>query len=374
MVELIAPKIGGIVASDKVLYPAQQKIDGGPSVVYDAVAIIPSAKGAALLASHGPAKDFVTDAHRALQVHRLLRRSAAAVRRGGRDAVDGRRIRDARREEDNVGELHQDLPSAAALGSGADGQEHMRHQHVVVAIPARNEAEASGSASARSTRLPQRSACPCSSWWPPIRARTTPFDDRAIDNDRVLRACRARGSVGSRRARRVPSPCSTGSTVPADHRKVWIANTDADCLVPPLWLRVQLGARAPTLMWWPESSSSTQCRRSRRMMTAFTETYILDGEHHGHVHAANIGMCGGAYRAVGGWCLQTVVGEDHVIWGALRDDGRRMRQTTRLRVITSARTRSRVLGGFATDLDNLGAHPLELMAIGGGTDVLDVAS
>ena len=161
--------------------------------------------------------------------------------------------------------------------------------------------------------------------------------------------------------------------VPADHRKVWIANTDADCLVPPLWLRVQLEFALDTdvvagiVDLDPLSTEPA-------LMTAFIETYILDGEHHGHVHAANIGMCGGAYRAVGGWCLQTVVGEDHVIWGAFRDDGRRMRQTTRLRVITSARTRSRVLGGFATDLDNLGAHPLELMAIGGGTDVLDVAS
>ena len=63
VVELIAPKIGGIIASDKTHHPANQKVDGGPSVVYDAVAIIPSAKGAALLASHGPAKDFVTDAH-----------------------------------------------------------------------------------------------------------------------------------------------------------------------------------------------------------------------------------------------------------------------------------------------------------------------
>jgi catalase len=63
VVELIAPKVGGIVASDKVLYPAHQKIDGGPSVVYDAVAIIPSAKGAELLAAHAPAKDFVADAH-----------------------------------------------------------------------------------------------------------------------------------------------------------------------------------------------------------------------------------------------------------------------------------------------------------------------
>ena len=63
VVELIAPKIGGIVATDKVLYPAQQKIDGGPSVLYDAVAVIPSLKGAALLAAQAAAKDFVSDAH-----------------------------------------------------------------------------------------------------------------------------------------------------------------------------------------------------------------------------------------------------------------------------------------------------------------------
>ncbi len=63
VVELIAPKIGGIVATDKVQYPAHQKIDGGPSVLYDAVAIIPSARGAALLASNAAAKDFVNDAH-----------------------------------------------------------------------------------------------------------------------------------------------------------------------------------------------------------------------------------------------------------------------------------------------------------------------
>ena len=62
-VELIAPKIGGVIASDKTHHLVHQKIDGGPSVLYDAVAIIPSAKGAGLLASHPSAKDFVTDAH-----------------------------------------------------------------------------------------------------------------------------------------------------------------------------------------------------------------------------------------------------------------------------------------------------------------------
>jgi hypothetical protein len=53
---------------------------------------------------------------------------------------------------------------------------------------------------------------------------------------------------------------------------------------------------------------------------------------------------------VGGWCSQTIVGEDHVMWNVLRQSGQRMRQTTSVHVMTSARTRSRVVGGFATNL------------------------
>jgi len=63
VVELVGPNIGGIVASDKSHHPVQQKIDGGPSVLYDAVAVIPSTSGAELLSALGPAKDFVSDAH-----------------------------------------------------------------------------------------------------------------------------------------------------------------------------------------------------------------------------------------------------------------------------------------------------------------------
>ena len=42
--------------------PAQQKIDGGPSVLYDAVAIIASDDGAQRLAGMGAAQDFLRDA------------------------------------------------------------------------------------------------------------------------------------------------------------------------------------------------------------------------------------------------------------------------------------------------------------------------
>ena len=63
LVELIGPHIGGVVTSDDELVPVHQTIDGGPSVLYDAVAILVSADGAALVASSAAGKDFVTDAH-----------------------------------------------------------------------------------------------------------------------------------------------------------------------------------------------------------------------------------------------------------------------------------------------------------------------
>ncbi len=60
--ELIAPKIAGVTLSDGTHKPAQQKIDGGPSVLYDAVVLLLSPEGADSIKTHGPAKDFVNDA------------------------------------------------------------------------------------------------------------------------------------------------------------------------------------------------------------------------------------------------------------------------------------------------------------------------
>jgi catalase len=62
VIEVVAPKIAGAVLSDGTLVPAKQKIDGGPSVLFDAVAILSSADGAVSLAQDAAAKDFVTDA------------------------------------------------------------------------------------------------------------------------------------------------------------------------------------------------------------------------------------------------------------------------------------------------------------------------
>ncbi|MEA2193181.1 MAG: catalase [Solirubrobacteraceae bacterium] len=62
-VELIAPTIGGVQASDGSRHEADQQIDGGPSVLYDAVVLLLSPDGAAQLAAKPPAQDFVSDAY-----------------------------------------------------------------------------------------------------------------------------------------------------------------------------------------------------------------------------------------------------------------------------------------------------------------------
>ena len=62
MLKLVAPMVGGIETSDGTWLEADEKIDGGPSVLFDAVALIASKEGAALLAREATARDFVSDA------------------------------------------------------------------------------------------------------------------------------------------------------------------------------------------------------------------------------------------------------------------------------------------------------------------------
>ncbi|MCC6507588.1 MAG: catalase [Pirellulaceae bacterium] len=73
--KLIAPNIGGVKASDESMITANEKIDGGPSVLFDAVAILPSQAGAAALMSDPAARDFIADA---LAHHKFIAFNPAA--------------------------------------------------------------------------------------------------------------------------------------------------------------------------------------------------------------------------------------------------------------------------------------------------------
>jgi len=62
-VAIIAPTIGGVKLNDGSTLEADEQIGGGPSVLYDAVAVILSDKGAKSVKDMPPAQDFVADAH-----------------------------------------------------------------------------------------------------------------------------------------------------------------------------------------------------------------------------------------------------------------------------------------------------------------------
>jgi catalase len=60
--EIITPQVAGAILDDGTIAEGKQKIDGGSSVLYDAVVLALSAEGAAMLSKDKTAKDFVSDA------------------------------------------------------------------------------------------------------------------------------------------------------------------------------------------------------------------------------------------------------------------------------------------------------------------------
>jgi catalase len=89
MLKLVAPEVGGVKDSAGAWHDADEKLEGGPSVLFDAVAILPSADEASLLAGLPAARDFVADAvaHRkfiayAATATSLLEKAGAALDEG----------------------------------------------------------------------------------------------------------------------------------------------------------------------------------------------------------------------------------------------------------------------------------------------------
>ncbi len=134
----------------------------------------------------------------------------------------------------------------------------------------------------------------------------------------------------------------------------WLANTDADCVVPETWLLDQLalaesGIEAVTGIVDVDDFNDHDAGVERR----FRESYIIhpDGTHP-HVHGANLGVRADAYLRAGGW-QQLTTAEDHDLWNRLGVLGCHRVTMGRLKVITSGRRVGRAPLGFA---DALAAH------------------
>jgi catalase len=66
--KIVAPKVGGVMGSNGKVIEADFQLAGGPSVLFDAVALVVSAQGADALMKESAAKGFVSDAFAHLKV------------------------------------------------------------------------------------------------------------------------------------------------------------------------------------------------------------------------------------------------------------------------------------------------------------------
>jgi glycosyltransferase involved in cell wall biosynthesis len=157
------------------------------------------------------------------------------------------------------------------------------------------------------------------------------------------------GRVGA--ARHAGTRAAIGSAPPAC--ELWLANTDADCVVPRDWLSFMVAeARRDahvvlgTVLPGPGLPAAVRA--------AWLSRHHLR-DNHPHIHGANFGIRADAYMALGGW-QPLALGEDVDLAGRAASAGHlRVSRTASIPVITSSRPAARVPGGFASYLSSLSA-------------------
>ncbi len=86
--KIIAPKIGGVVAGNGQLVDADYQLAGGPSVLFDAVAIVAGPSGAPGLMREAAAVAFVHDAYAHLKVIGATDAATGLLKQAGVNAGD----------------------------------------------------------------------------------------------------------------------------------------------------------------------------------------------------------------------------------------------------------------------------------------------
>ena len=83
MLAIVAPSVGGVNASDGTHVDADEKIGGGPSVVFDAVAVLPSEEGVSALMKSAATRDFISDAFGHLKFIAWVKAAKPLLKRAG---------------------------------------------------------------------------------------------------------------------------------------------------------------------------------------------------------------------------------------------------------------------------------------------------
>ncbi|OAE00544.1 glycosyltransferase [Arthrobacter sp. OY3WO11] len=160
-------------------------------------------------------------------------------------------------------------------------------------------------------------------------------------------------SVGrSRRAGNWQALGAGADASPGAGAGLWLANTDADSVVPDNWLVGQLELAAAGADAVLGSVEVDPAGMAPELLSRWQSMHSF-GEDHPHVFGANLGVRGSAYLVAGGF-PRHLSHEDRVLAGRLRDHGFDVRATDTIRVRTSGRTQARAPKGFGAYLRTLG--------------------
>lgn len=180
--------------------------------------------------------------------------------------------------------------------------------------------------------------------------------DRCVDETAAVVAAYAgvdavrssAGRVGAARAAGVRHLLAASC---APREEIWLANTDADSVVPRDWLvemlhRAERGAALVlgTVLPCPDLAPALD--------TAWRARHVLR-EDHPHVHGANFGIRADVYTRLGGW-PDLAAGEDVVLAERAAAAGHlRIARTSTIPVLTSTRLCGRAPRGFSSYLRGL---------------------
>jgi glycosyltransferase involved in cell wall biosynthesis len=206
--------------------------------------------------------------------------------------------------------------------------------HIAVVIPARDEEELIGRCLASVLEAARH-----------VTARVTVIvvADGCLDGTVAV----ARGFRGVRVVElefaNVGAARAAGAAVALDLGSDWIANTDADSVVPPNWLSHQLELAGAGWDLVVGTVRPDFAELEPEQQQAWLATHHR-GQPNGHVHGANLGVRASAYLAAGGY-LPMPEHEDVDLVARLA--GHRSVATDEAEVVTSARRFGRTPGGYA---------------------------
>ena len=210
---------------------------------------------------------------------------------------------------------------------------------LAVIVPANNEEDTIGPC-LRSLRMAAR--------WPGLQGETVLLIvvlDACTDATAGI-ATEAGAMLVSLKARNVGMARAEGAKLALSLGARWLAFTDADTMVAPDWLHVQMSLCSDAVCGTVGVTDwGTYGEPMRRH---FNATYT-DADGHQHIHGANLGVSAQAYQRVGGF-EPLASSEDVALVRALQAVGARIAWSAAPRVVTSARRGFRAQGGFGATL------------------------